>query len=366
MYPILTAALAAAAIVAPAVQAQDLTERLDQWMSQTSVNGIAVAIHDGERSETAQAGVRSEGGAEILAGDRFAVASVSKTFTAAAILRLVEAGDLSLEMRVSEASGTDFGADITISDLLYHQAGLPEYIGGSLSFGTFLEQHATGREAWLSAEVYAFATASDGASSSTFSYSNSHYAVLGLIVEHVTGQAFAEALEELVFEPAGLDSAQLVVSVDGAPDALGYSQMLAGPLGAAQFEPRLATELASLGHAAGGVALSVEDLARWSALWFSGEFVDGQGFRPSQDAAVFGLDADRISVGAGAFEVRYEDRVLRLHGGDGLGVTALAIYDPETERAVAIVQNDDAVRALGFGAEGYLDALALDLLSRAG
>lgn len=358
---ILTAGIFAAALTASG-HADDFQDRIEQWQSETGVTGLAVAIWDGTQATVATAGLRSAEGERVQTDDQFAIASVTKTLTAAAVLQLAERGLFSLDDTVAEAAGIDFGTDVTVRDLLRHEAGMPEFIGGALSFGQFLEEHANGREAWKSAEILGFATAERATPDADFAYSNSHYALLGQIIRHQTGEDLASALRALVFEPAGLESAALVTSQSDTPAALGYSAMLAGPLGAAQFDARLARELASLGDAAGGGMINAGDLARWTALWCSGEFVAGQEFSPARGGVAFGLDAQQIQIGLGAFEVDYGGDRYCLHGGDGLGVTALSIYDPASGTAVAILQNDDSIRSLGFGQAGYLDTLALEIL----
>jgi len=353
--------LAFLAFIPSAVSLQ-LDRRIAVWQAETGVRGISVAVQHCGLTETAVRGIRNEAGDMIAPDSRFALASVSKTLTAAAILVLVERGQFRLDDSVASASGLDFGHDITVADLLYHEAGLPEFIGGALSFETFLQEHNSGRELWAADDVLGFATAIPAHSSADFHYSNTHYALLGRIIEYQTGLALADALDQLVFQPAGLSTAVLIQQRDQAPDALGYSAMLSGALGAAWSDERLARELASLGYAAGGVIMSTEDLARWGRLWFSGEFVSGQSYRTPAGGSAIGLAADRLQVGAGAFEVRYGNRILRLHGGDGLGVTALLVYDATTDTSIAILQNDDATRSLGFGADGFLDSLALELI----
>ncbi|WP_291843578.1 serine hydrolase domain-containing protein [Maricaulis sp.] len=363
MLRVFSAGLALLAATA-GVQAQDLQTQVESWRTRTDVLGISVAVWDGRSLDTAVAGHRSENGEAITPSDRFAIASVSKTFTAAAILALNADHLVSLDDAAATASGLNFGANLTVRSLLYHTAGIPEYIGGALSFQTFLAEHSNGRSSWLSETVVGFATAAPGTANSDFAYSNSHYAVLGRVIEHQTGLDLADALDNLVFQPAGLSSASLVTDSSDAPDALGYSAMLGGVLGAPQFDDRLARELASLGYAAGGVMINAGDLARWGAIWLADDTgATGQAYQLPAGGEAFGLDAGRVSVGAGAFEVLYGDHRYRLHGGDGLGATALVFYDPETGISVAILQNDDTVRSLGFGAPGFLDELALEILA---
>ena len=80
--------------------------------------------------------------------------------------------------------------------------------------------------------------------------------------------------------------------------------------------------------------------------------------------ALPGINRGDPTISPGGFEISYDDQLLRVHGGDGLGLSALLAHDPATGRTVAILVNDETVRSLGFGKPGYLDAFALELLSR--
>jgi D-alanyl-D-alanine carboxypeptidase len=337
--------------------------RLDAWREDAGVQGVAVAIHGAGHTELAISGVRSEGGLALQPGDSFSIASVSKTFTAAAILVLVDQGRFDLSDSAAALSGLDLPAPITVDQLLRHASGLPEYMGGALSFEVFLGQHAEGREAWSADDVRDFAIAAAPAEAPGFQYSNANYVVLGAIVEQQTGLPLAEALDALVFQPEGLSSARLIRTEEDDPEALGHSAAQASMLGSAQLDARLNRELATAGDAAGAVAINAADLAHWAHDYFSGTFVAGLDFDTPLGGEAFGLAADRIAVGPGSYQVSYGDQSLRLHGGDGLGITALAAYDPATGRAIAILVNDDTVHALGFGDAGYLDALARELLA---
>ena len=342
---------------------EDLDHRLAAWRQETGVQGIAVAIYDAGNTALAVSGDRTEGGAPLEPGDSFSIASVSKTFTAAAILVLVDQSRFELSDSAAALSGLDLPASISVDELLHHASGLPEYMGVALSFEVFLGQHAEGRESWPVDEIRDFAVASEPEVEPTFQYSNANYVVLGAIVEQQTGLPLAQALDALVFQPEVLASARLIRNEQDDPEALGHSAALESMLGSAQLDARLNRELATAGDAAGGVAINAVDLARWAHDYFSGDFIAGLGFEPPLGGEAFGLTGEAIAVGPGSYQVSYGDQVLRLHGGDGLGITALAAYDPATGRSIAILVNDDTIHALGFGEAGYLDALARELLA---
>lgn len=362
LFRLLLASMMLASCAHNETASEAFTSRVAAWRTNAEVQGVAVAIFDGDKIEVAVDGLRMMGGDVIEPDDSFSVASVSKSFTAAGILHLVELGAIQLGDSAASRSGLDIPGDITIAHLLRHEAGLPEYMGGALSFEAFLSEHADGREAWSPEEIREFAISAGRSSEPKFSYSNAHYVVLGAIIEKQSGKPLASALNALVFVPAGLTSPRLVKTDADDPDALGYSANLAAAVGSPQLDRRLARELATSGDAAGGIAINASDLAHWAASYFSGNFVAGVSFAAPNGGEAFGLASDRIGVGPGVYEVAYGDRILRVHGGDGLGVTALAVYDPASGRSVAILVNDEKVRSLGFGKPGFLDEFAIELL----
>jgi D-alanyl-D-alanine carboxypeptidase len=345
-------------------RANDLQDRVTQWQIDNAVQGVAVALYqDGQVSEVVS-GRRTEAGEMLEIGDTFSAASITKTFTAAAIMALVEQERFDLDDSALQLSGLEIPEDISIDQLLRHESGLPEYMGGALEFGHFLTEHAEGREAWSTEEIRQYAIAGDVVAVPGFSYSNANYVVLGAVIETVTGQRLDSALQTLVFDPLELASVSLTTSSSDTPDAIGRSTMLVDVTGSAQIDARLNRELATAGNAAGGIITNATDLVRWGHHWFIGKFSLEITWAPPLGGTAFGLGADRISVSPGGFEISYGQHLLRVHGGDSLGVSALLAHDPDTGSTVAILVNDEIVRSLGFGEPGYLDALAVELLFR--
>lgn len=123
---------------------------------------------------------------------RFSIASVSKPFTAVAVLKLVERGKLRLEDRLDyifpELKGAAV-AGITVSQLLSHTSGIEEVVGKHLDRPLIPDDLKTA----------AFAT-----KTGEFQYSNSGYMVLKLVMEKVTGQTYGKILDTVIFHPAGM------------------------------------------------------------------------------------------------------------------------------------------------------------------
>lgn len=132
---------------------------------------------------------------------KFLLASITKTFTAALVMQLVEEGELSLLGTVSDYLPwyrSDVGNRITIHALLTHTSGLPDYFP---NLGRDKRFPADPREFVLKycSEDLEFEPDSE------FRYSNSGYYVLGVVIEEVTGLSFEQALHAMILDPLGMD-----------------------------------------------------------------------------------------------------------------------------------------------------------------
>jgi CubicO group peptidase (beta-lactamase class C family) len=122
------------------------------------------------------------------------IASITKQFTAAAILRLQEQGELDIHDRISTylpGVPSDKQA-ITVFHLLTHTSGLPQNYAAD-----GIEDKAEALRSVLAAEL-------QSAPGTTFSYANDNYNLLAIILEQVSGTSYEEFLRDLVFEPAGM------------------------------------------------------------------------------------------------------------------------------------------------------------------
>jgi CubicO group peptidase (beta-lactamase class C family) len=131
---------------------------------------------------------------------RYHIASVSKPFTAAAILQLQEQGRLSVSDHVSRYV-TDFpnGDRISLDNLLTHTSGIPD-INGLEDYDTFARSPHTVEQ--LVAKFAGLALQFDPGSDQR--YSNSNYNLLALILEKITGESYENYLRQHILEPAGM------------------------------------------------------------------------------------------------------------------------------------------------------------------
>lgn len=190
---------------------------------------------------------------------RFGIGSITKQFTAMAILLLQEGGKLHVQdpvcLYISDCPTT--WRSISIQNLLTHTAGIPDY-GRSLS-----QEPRPASETLLH---YIERQPLDFAPGSEFIYSNSGYAVLGFVIETVAGQSYEDFLRGQIFNPLHLaDTGYLESSPPSTPVpmlATGYSQTWVKAV------PSAAAPL----FAAGSLYSTPADLYRWDSALFSGTF----------------------------------------------------------------------------------------------
>lgn len=256
------------------------------------------------------------------------IGSITKQFTAAAILRLAESGRLDVDEDITMYL-PDFDTKrqhVTIEHLLTHTSGvfnytdLPGYWRGDLIRADVSVQELIDL---FAAKPWRFAPGSE------FSYSNSGYALLGAIIERVSGKSYAEFLRTEFFEPLGMADTQY-----GGPQvvprrASGYAVDPDGRYWNAH--PISMTHP----YASGALLSTVDDLARWNDALFGGRVLNEQSVRAMTTAAALD-DGSAIDYGYGLY-VRERDglRVIS-HSGGIHGFSTSALWLPD-ERIYAVV-----------------------------
>jgi CubicO group peptidase (beta-lactamase class C family) len=268
---------------------------------------------------------------------KFHIASVSKTFTAAAIVVLEKQGKLKLSDPLSKWI-PDYlnGEKITVEQMLTHRSGLPDYYG--------LPEHATKKSqrvtlpdliAWVKTKPLDFLPGSDTR------YSNTGYAFLAYIVEQVSGKSYEEFVRDEFFEPAGMkDSGTFRDDVIISGRAAGY-QPWTGEIGlrnAPPYDKTILTGAASFYSTTG-------DLYAWCRGLQEGKFFD---MKKLDHAYGWG---ERESVGIGGKKRKFLEQDGRAPG----FASHVAMYADEDIVVVALSNEEDAA----------VDAMAGDLAALA-
>jgi CubicO group peptidase (beta-lactamase class C family) len=268
-------ALGMTALATPAMargRAKDLAARVDPIAQQAvqagTVAGLAIAIGDRDGPLFA----KGYGFANLETGTRadensvFRIASITKTFTATAMMLLKEAGKLDLEQSLADFyPQVPRAREITLRQLLSHTAGLHDYAQGGYppAFGKWSTADEFARGVPDMRPLYDFDPGTK------YSYSNGGYVLLAGVIEKTSGFAYAQFLKERIFAPCGMTSTAVDDPLDVAPHrADGYS-LKDGKAGAF----RHADYMDRLPLSAGAIRSSAVDMLRWSAAFFGGQVV---------------------------------------------------------------------------------------------
>ncbi len=254
---------------------------------------------------------------------RFHIASISKPFTAAAILLLEQRGRLSLDDRVSKYV-PDFnrGSEITLRNLLTHTSGIP-------NITDFPEYETVSRlpQTPLTLVQLFKNKPLKFAPGRKYEYSNSNYNLLALIIEKVSGKTYGEFLREAVFVPAGLQD----TGHDGnAADII--------PKAAAGYEPRGVADLenapyidwsAKTGN--GSLYSTTVDLLRFVRAYADGKILP--------KAVVQRVWTEKTGNNFGCFVRKSQGELAVASNGRSPGFTASLIYFPVRQLAVIVLSN---------------------------
>jgi CubicO group peptidase (beta-lactamase class C family) len=326
------ASLGPTAAAPPAVDAAAVDAVVRQYREQTALPGVAVVVTRGTTVVHAAGYGRTPAGDAVSERTTMAAASVSKSFTALAVVRLVETGRIRLDDPV-RAHLPEFtmadprAADVTVRQLLDQTSGMSDTTHRSFSgpsVHTLSEAVAAMRDSELAA-----------APGTRWEYHNPNFQVAARLVEVVGGLPFADHLRRHVFEPLGMDDSRTVdTASDLPPSARGHLKVL----GAAVALP----EPPAFGNGSGGVLTSAHDMAAWLVAQNNG----GRGpggtsiATPESITATHTPSAVSESYGLGWFvDTTASGAPLIDHGGDLFTSTAYQALLPESGYGIAVLAN---------------------------
>lgn len=266
-----------------------------------------------------------EAGRKVTPTTSFRLASVSKQFTATAILLLAQDGTLSIDDPIRRwLPELPVVADaITLRQLLSHTSGLYDY-EDLMDPADSRQVHDRDVLRLLESEDRLYFTPG-----SSYRYSNSGYALLTLVVERVSGQRYADFLQKRVFAPLGMMSIALEEGRSQVPDrAWGYSWI------DGQWQRTdQSTTSAVLGD--GGIYASIDDLARWDTALREGRLL-GEPWRSLAVAPA--TPTDEADVDFYGFGWRLHGD-LQWHSGETIGFRNVILRWPACGFSVVLLTN---------------------------
>jgi CubicO group peptidase (beta-lactamase class C family) len=325
-------------------------------METYKIPGMAIAIvRDGDVEYLNGFGIANAGGNPVTPDTPFLLASVSKSFTALGIMQLVEGGKLDLDSPVRAylpwfAVSGGMSRDITVADLLFQISGFSE-VGGleaNLRPNTINALEAGVRD--LSTEDLVF-TPGGG-----WEYSNLNYAVLGLLIEQISGQPYETYIEERIFESLEMHHSYASLAAARAGGAAsGYYPFFGIPLVFDNFVPYTRATLP-----AAGLWSSVSDMSRYLIAHLSDgqyngrsilsaestkllhqpgyAFNDEQGYAMGWTNNKGFMPRDQLEA-SGSNLTNSEALTVLFHDGDWVNYKSMAFLIPELEYGLIMLMN---------------------------
>ncbi len=347
----------AAQVAKPSALASTIDELVAARAKSPTFSGLSVAV--AQRGEVvfekAYGLADEEFDVPANSATMFRIGSVTKQFTAALVMRRVERGELFLDDTLEKFAPqfplhtSPQGRAVTVRQLLNHTSGIPSYtdLGEEWASKWPLELSHEELLALVAGKPFDF---EPGAS---WSYNNTGYYLLGMVLEKVSGKSYAQLVLDELATPLGLsrtryDSNQELIK----NRAQGYT--LAGrtkvndvPLGMNQP------------GAAGGLLSTAGDLVRWKLALRGGKVVSLESFAlmTTPDAAADGAGGE---YGFGLEVDQFEGRRRVSHGGGIFGFNSMLSWFPESDVVVAVISNSEPESAGRIAAEIARAALGIE------
>ena len=338
--------------VSPAAKGDVIDSYIETQMRNLHIPGISLAVvRDGRIVKAKGYGLANiEANSAAAPNTVYEIGSMTKQFTAAAVLMLVEEGKVGLDDKITKyfPDAPQAWNCITVRHLLSHTSGIQNHVAvpGYLDiFKTSItSKHFPPRDELLK-EFYKLP--SEFAPGETWSYDNTGYYLLGIIVQKTSGKDFWQFLDERIFKPLGMnatrntDTRQIVQN-----RASGYEWVNN------KFENRPVL-LPFIAFSAGSILSTVEDMAKWDAALYTEKLLKrstlDQMWTPAKtnDGALASFD-----YGFGWFIDNYHSRRLVQHTGGTPGFSSVIYRFMDDKLTVIILSNH---------ADRLLDQFAIDI-----
>lgn len=262
----------------------------------------------------------------------FRLGSITKQFTAVAVMMLVQEGQIALDAPITTYL-PDYpmqGHTITVEHLLTHTSGIanyteiPEVMEDLAKDMSIDEMIATFRDIKLSFDP-----------GTRYRYSNSGYYLLGAIIEQVTGQSYADFIDQRIFQPLAMKR-----SFYGE-----HARIIPGRVQGYEKERDTYVNATYLSmtrpYAAGALLSTVDDLARWDAALYTDRLLPAAA-RDRMWRSFTLADGSSAGYGYGWLVGTYDGEPLLVHGGGIHGFVTFALRMPERKIFVAVLSNNPA------------------------
>jgi CubicO group peptidase (beta-lactamase class C family) len=330
LIPIMLALVAApaAAQELPPAQAAEIDRIVTTSLAAEDVPSASVAVVKDGRIVFTRAYGKANEGLPASPALPYQIASISKQFTAMALLLLEDEGKLSLDDHVAKyLPGITGGDRITIRQLLSHTSGLQDFWPQDYSFEAM--SHPTTPAAivdrWAKKPL-------DFQPGEQWQYSNTGYVVAGMIAEKVSGEPLVHFLTRKIFRPLGMTSVRDQDDTNTPAFPAGYGRYALGPVRLA--EPPARGWL----YAAGELSMTAEDLAKWDIARINRSLIPADDWA-AQETTVKLNDGKDTNYGLGVTVRTSDGRQYVRHTGEAVGFLSTNTVYPKERAAVVVLTN---------------------------
>lgn len=326
---------------------KSIQDELSKYLSHLEINKdfsgqILIANNNKVLIDRSYGYSNQENKLKMLNSTTLGIGSVTKQFTAASIMQLVEKNKLSLTDNIAKyLPDVPYGDKITIHQLLTHTSGLynftemlPSYMGMKYSDMNYATLIKLIKDKPLNFEP-----------GTKWEYSNTGYYLLGQLVEKISGQTLDAYLTENIFIPAGMDKTTPAFNLDKRLlEATGYTMT--------SEEDTWDRILLNVAGGAGFLASTTEDLYKWNTALYSGKILSKESL-----SKMNGNTADIKLIAPYAYGLFIKDDLYGkeyYHGGNTIGFTAENAVFEEKDAQIIILTN-----------KGYADlnSIKIDIVS---
>ncbi|WP_260483920.1 serine hydrolase domain-containing protein [Sphingomicrobium flavum] len=311
----------------------------------------AVIVDDGEIVYHGAQGMADVAAGEALTKDSvFRIGSITKQFAAAAVMKLVDQGKVSLDDPLTRfVRDYPNGDAITVRMLLNHSSGVKSYTGIE---GWMVESNTD--KLYSTDELVAEFKdqPADFAPGQAFLYNNSGYILVGAVIEAATGKPWHQYVREELLLPAGIGNIHYMAAEDDTPLMVnGYTDFGGHQILSQKID-------GSVPHAAGALIGDVAALSQWYDALFDGRIVSAASLEAMTQPTTT-LDGQTTPYGFGLGVNDQRNRKAIGHSGGIFGFSTDSVYFPEENLFVAVFANSDSPAIGASAVKQRLSALAL-------
>ncbi len=326
----------AQAQLAPDVRAK-IDDAAKEVLASTGVPSASIAVVQNGQLVYAQAygDARVEPKLAATTKMRYGVGSISKQFTASAILLLQEQGKLKLDDPVGKfIPNLTRANEVTIREILSHTSGYQDYwpqdyvmpfIAKPTTVDSILDR-------WARIPL-------DFEPGTKWQYSNTNYTIAGVVVEKASGEPILKFLTGHIFQPLGMHS---VIDIDEThpvdTDAVGYLRYALGPPRVAPLEGK------GWMFAAGELYMTPSDLAKWNISMMNQAILKPESYKEMQTDTLL-KDGVATGYGLGVEVGEMQGHRMIEHSGEVSGFVAENMVFPDDKAAITVLTNQDASSA---------------------